>query len=60
MIHFVFPGTIFVLSILSRKLGMNDALIGTIATIFDLLSSVGFLLASQSWQLYLGDVITIF
>jgi len=33
---------------------MNDALIGTIASVFDLLAAVAFFLVSQSWQLFLG------
>lgn len=35
---------------------MNDALIGTIAAIFDLFAAIAFLLVSQSWQLYLGKL----
>jgi len=34
---------------------MNDALIGTIASVFDLLAAVAFFLVSESWQLYLGN-----
>lgn len=47
-------GTIFALGILSHTFRMNDALIGMIASIFDLLAAVAFLLVSQSWQIYLG------
>jgi len=34
---------------------MNDALIGTIASVFDLLAAVSFFLVSESWQLFLGN-----
>jgi len=33
---------------------MNDALIGTIASVFDLLAAVAFFLVAESWQLFLG------
>lgn len=52
----MFPGTVFALGILSHKFGMDDALIGTIASIFDVLAAIAFLLISQSWQLFLGKV----
>lgn len=39
---------------LSHKFRMDDALIGTIASIFDLLGAIAFFLVTQSWQLYLG------
>jgi len=53
-----FPGTLFALGILSYKFRLNDALIGTIASVFDLLAAVAFFLVSESWQLYLGKYIT--
>ncbi|VVC40200.1 Major facilitator superfamily,Major facilitator superfamily domain [Cinara cedri] len=53
-------GTIFALGILSHKFKMNDALIGMIASICDILSAVGFLIVSQSWQLYLVAPLEIF
>lgn len=55
-----FTGTIFALAILSHKFRMDDALIGTIASICDLLAAIAFLLVSQSWQLYLGKIIYYF
>ncbi|VVC40204.1 Hypothetical protein CINCED_3A021506 [Cinara cedri] len=40
-------GSLFTLGVLSRLFRMNDALIGLIATIFDIATAVGFLLVTQ-------------
>ncbi|XP_026805834.1 proton-coupled folate transporter-like isoform X2 [Rhopalosiphum maidis] len=53
-------GTLFALGILSYKFKMNDALIGTIASVFDLLAVVAFFLVSKSWQLYLVPPLELF
>ncbi|CAH1721866.1 unnamed protein product [Aphis gossypii] len=56
----VLMGTLFALGILSYKFRMNDALIGTIASVFDLLAAVAFFLVSQSWQLFLVPPLELF
>ncbi|XP_060833313.1 probable peptidoglycan muropeptide transporter SLC46 [Rhopalosiphum padi] len=56
----VLIGTLFALGILSYKFKMNDALIGTIASVFDLLAAVAFFLVSESWQLYLVPPLELF
>ncbi|XP_050422850.1 proton-coupled folate transporter-like [Adelges cooleyi] len=56
----ILGGTIFSLSILSHKLGWNDALIGLISSVFDLLASLSFFLASKSWHLYLVPPLEFF
>ncbi|XP_060834436.1 probable peptidoglycan muropeptide transporter SLC46 isoform X2 [Rhopalosiphum padi] len=53
-------GTLFALGILSYKFKINDALIGTIASVFDLLAAVAFFLVSESWQLYLVPPLELF
>ncbi|XP_027847455.2 uncharacterized protein LOC114127424 [Aphis gossypii] len=53
-------GTLFALGILSYKFRINDALIGTIASVFDLLAAVAFFLVSQSWQLFLVPPLELF
>ncbi|VVC40202.1 Hypothetical protein CINCED_3A000893 [Cinara cedri] len=53
-------GTMFALGILSHKCRMDDALIGMIASVFDLLAAVAFLVVSQSWQLYLVPPLELF
>jgi len=55
----MFLGTVFSLGIFSYKFRMNDALIGVIASIFDLFAAFAFLLVSQSWQLLLGKITLI-
>lgn len=52
----MFLGTLAALGILSHKLKMDDALIGMIASIFDLLAAIAFLLVSQSSLLFLGKM----
>ncbi|XP_025194059.1 uncharacterized protein LOC112593749 isoform X2 [Melanaphis sacchari] len=56
----VLIGTLFALGILSYKFRMNDALIATIASVFDLLAAVAFFLISESWQLFLVPPLEIF
>lgn len=56
----VLIGTLFALGILSYKFRMNDALIGTIASVFDLLAAVAFFLVSESWQLFLVPPLELF
>ncbi|XP_025418513.1 hippocampus abundant transcript 1 protein-like [Sipha flava] len=56
----VLIGTIFALGILSHKFRMDDALIGTIAAIFDLLCAIAFFLVTQSWQLYIVPPLELF
>lgn len=43
------------MNVLSHRLQMDDALIGVISSILDLLAAIAFVLVSQSWQLYLGN-----
>lgn len=54
MIHFT--GSLFTLGILSRLCRMNDALIGLIATFFDIATAVGFLLVTQLNYLLFGEL----
>ncbi|VVC40174.1 Major facilitator superfamily,Major facilitator superfamily domain [Cinara cedri] len=56
----VFLGNIFALSILSHKVGINDASIGIIASICDLLAAIAFFLVSQTWQVYLVPPLELF
>ncbi|XP_060871181.1 uncharacterized protein LOC132945450 [Metopolophium dirhodum] len=56
----VLIGTLFALGILSYKFRMNDALIGTIASVFDLLAAVAFFLVAESWQLFLVPPLELF
>lgn len=49
----------FALGILNHTLRMDDALIGMIASTFDLLAAIAFFLASQSWQLFYSKMILI-
>ncbi|VVC40199.1 Hypothetical protein CINCED_3A012452 [Cinara cedri] len=56
----VLLGTIFALAILSHKFRMDDALIGMIASIFDLLAAIAFFMVSQSWQLYMVPPLELF
>lgn len=58
-IIYLFLGTLFALGILSHKFKMNDALIGTIASIFDLFAATAFFFVSQPWQLFLGKINSI-
>ncbi|XP_025199265.1 proton-coupled folate transporter-like, partial [Melanaphis sacchari] len=56
----ILTGTLFSLGILSYKFRMNDALIATIASVFDFLAAVAFFLVSESWQLFLVPPLEIF
>lgn len=47
-------GSLFTLGILSRKLKMNDAMIGLIATTFDIATAVGFLTVTKFQYLLFG------
>lgn len=47
-------GSLFSLGILSRYFKMNDAMIGLIATFFDIATAVGFLLVTKLQYLLLG------
>lgn len=38
---------------------MNDALVGMIASTFDLIAAIAFLIVTQSWQLYFGKITLI-
>lgn len=57
MFYCFYIGLSFALKVLSRKFLLDDALIGIIASVFDLLAAIAFLIISQSWQLYLGKYI---
>lgn len=50
----IFLGSLFTLGIMSRLYKMNDALIGLIATFFDIATAVGFLLVTQLNYLLFG------
>ncbi|XP_050539848.1 uncharacterized protein LOC126904674 [Daktulosphaira vitifoliae] len=56
----ILGGSIFSLSILSHKLKLNDALIGLIASVFDLMASIGFFLANEQWQVLLVPPLEMF
>lgn len=56
----VLIGTLFALGILSYKFRMNDALIGMIASVFDLFAAIAFFLVSESWQLFLVPPLELF
>ncbi|KAL5240161.1 hypothetical protein ACI65C_007571 [Semiaphis heraclei] len=56
----ILMGTLFALGILSYKFRLNDALIGAIASVSDLLAAVAFFLVSESWQLYLVPPLELF
>ncbi|XP_025194032.1 proton-coupled folate transporter-like [Melanaphis sacchari] len=49
----ILAGSLFALGILSYKFRLNDALVGTIASIFDILASIAYFLVSKSWQMFL-------
>jgi len=49
-----FTGSVFTLVVLSRTLKINDAILGLIATVFDIITCVGFLLATQYKHLLFG------
>ncbi|XP_050529021.1 uncharacterized protein LOC126898751 isoform X3 [Daktulosphaira vitifoliae] len=53
-------GTAMVMCIMSRLLEVSDAMIGIIASIFDLASELMFYYASKKWQLYLIPLLQIF
>lgn len=52
---FLVLGTLISLGLFSRILRMNDAMIGVIATVFEIVASVAFLLVNQNWQLMCGE-----
>lgn len=55
--HFFFftVGSLFALGILSRLLKINDAMIGLIATLFDIVTAIGFLIVTQVQYLLYGE-----
>lgn len=53
-----FSGTVFTLGILSHTFQINDALIGTIASVFDLLAAILYVFVSTAPQLYSGKFLT--
>ncbi|XP_050428762.1 uncharacterized protein LOC126838410 [Adelges cooleyi] len=53
-------GTILTLWIMSKLLEINDSMIGLIASVFDVATAVSFLIASQSWHLYLIPPLQLF
>lgn len=55
--HFFNIGSIFALGILSRLLKINDAMIGLIATLFDIITAIGFLIVTQVQYLLYGKYV---
>ncbi|XP_050422607.1 uncharacterized protein LOC126834602 isoform X1 [Adelges cooleyi] len=53
-------GTTLIYGIMSKLFEINDSMIGFIATVFDLATAVSFLIASQSWHLYLIPPLQLF
>lgn len=49
-----YVGSLFTLGIMSQMLKINDAVIGLIATLFDIATAVGFLLATRLPYLFYG------
>lgn len=54
IITYYYVGSFFTLGIMSRILKINDAVIGLIATLFDIATAIGFLLATKLPYLYYG------
>lgn len=54
---FFIIGSLFALGVLSRLLKVNDAVIGMIATFFDIITAIGFLIVTQVQYLLYGTFV---
>uniref|UniRef100_A0A2S2PNE3 Solute carrier family 46 member 3 n=1 Tax=Schizaphis graminum TaxID=13262 RepID=A0A2S2PNE3_SCHGA len=56
----IFVGTLFSVTVLSYRLKINDAIIGYIACMFDILAAVCYVFVAEPWQLYIIPLVDFF
>ncbi|XP_050538828.1 proton-coupled folate transporter-like isoform X1 [Daktulosphaira vitifoliae] len=56
----IFFGTLFSVSVLSHRFKINDAIIGVIACLFDIIAAMSYCFANEPWQMYIIPIIDMF